>query len=204
MGSGLWSREIGYLRLPSEKALPLPKKLWSGNMDGLEVHRVERVTKELRRLERESIPLFVENGWKPPNEMDWFEEEFKGGFYLPKAVVRGKGASRLLGISRRNAFRFLSRDWRSVFSSVNSKFRGLRSVVLPKGALELSFRSANGNTFVPMKLTGVTCDPPTESGQDVNTPDSLVACGARSLRVVDRHGSLLRSGRCFAPPSCLL
>lgn len=119
--SGLYEREAFYLSFPdgAEKPLPVKRSILEQNRKptGWSLRRVERITKEMRQLQKDVVPLFVEMAWNPGanNDADVRESEYsrklwEGGFTWTFGKNRPamKKRARLLGLSPRNARRYLS------------------------------------------------------------------------------------------------
>jgi hypothetical protein len=140
--AGLWARECYYLSFEEgiEKPLPMKPAYLEQNHKppGWELRRVERITKEIRKLQKEVGPAFVQAAWSPFTvkavsevQRDWMSSVADTGIaYNPsclRATLRKK--SRLLGISVRNTQRYLRPRLGAELSSFVR--RGHKQVWLP-------------------------------------------------------------------------
>nr|UUW21026.1 MAG: RNA-dependent RNA polymerase [Hangzhou botourmia-like virus 5] len=118
--SGLWIRESWYLSLEKERPIPAPFSCWSNKPVGFKFLRVPERTKEIRESEEGLASAFVEAAWMVPRNgiNDWFDEMREGtydyGSWFSERSRNLKKRSKLLGLSKRNAQRFLKPD-RSLF-----------------------------------------------------------------------------------------
>jgi len=116
--ANLWERECYYLSLPDGVEKPLPVKPSRLDQErrpqGWSLQIVENLTKEIREKAKEAGPAFVACAWSTPeglNEMptdkDWQQQVRSSGYAWnpqPRDLLR---KARLLGLSARNAGRFL-------------------------------------------------------------------------------------------------
>jgi hypothetical protein len=116
--SHLWERECFYLSLPDGVEKPLPVKPSRLDQErkpvGWSLQVVEHMTKEVRAKAREAGPAFVACAWTSPEgltelptEKEWQQQVRQTGYsWLPQRVALTR-KSRLLGLSAKNAGRFL-------------------------------------------------------------------------------------------------
>jgi hypothetical protein len=118
--SGLWDRECFYLSFPDgvEKPLPPHPALVEQQRipEGWSIRPVDRITKEHRKLQKELGALFVQCAWSPlsVNEnmkekiQSWRHRAFGNSIRWEVNDRRSLlSKARLLGLSRRNAVRYL-------------------------------------------------------------------------------------------------
>lgn len=117
MEAGLWFREAWYLSLEVEKPLPSPYSEWMRKPEGWTHCRVEKITKEHRKWQKEVSMAFVESSWLPPQpgrDREWEEELVFGlfdyGHFFHQRTLGIRRRARLLNLSIRNTRRFLSPD----------------------------------------------------------------------------------------------
>jgi len=136
--AGLWCREGWYLSLESEKALPPEfNQFEQQQMQGYRLHHVERLTKELRELQRGVAAAFIEAAWSPVTLKE-------GGSSYKELVNEGCGdylawhhqldirrRSRLLKISASNTRRYLRVSVSAVSSRMEQYKKRKKSVWLP-------------------------------------------------------------------------
>lgn len=121
MKATLWDRECYYLSFVDgvEKPLPLKPSFLEQERKppGWELRRVDYITKEMRKLQKEIGPAFVAAAWSPLSKGDvrdvqkeWMDAISHSGLSYPIRGLRCrmKKKARLLGLSPRNARRFLS------------------------------------------------------------------------------------------------
>jgi hypothetical protein len=116
MSCGQWDREAWYLSFEAERPLPSRLSEWSSRPVGYRYCRVEEVTKEIKREQKEVAAAFVASAWEPPrDDIDEWNYDLVGacpnwsGFAYQRMSGRVKRA-RLLGLSVRNMRRFLRPD----------------------------------------------------------------------------------------------
>ncbi|BCH36626.1 RNA-dependent RNA polymerase [Aspergillus fumigatus botourmiavirus 1] len=120
IGANLLDREDYYLSLPNGAERPLPPRparLEQARIpEGWSLRRVERITREMRQKSKEAGPLFVECAWTFPSEgagmedtaeAKWRERVRMTGFTWVPQRTSLKRRARLLGLSPRNAGRYL-------------------------------------------------------------------------------------------------
>jgi len=118
VSAGLWDREAWYLSLEKEKPLPLVRKTVDASFlpEGYGFVRVEKLTREIRREQRELGPLFVEGAWNRPrligacelSVQELIRQDCYDWYGWRNARSRDlKKRSSLLGLSPRNTVRFL-------------------------------------------------------------------------------------------------
>jgi hypothetical protein len=118
VSAGLWSRESWYLSFESERPLPPIEKRVDARFlpEGYEFRKIEKLTKKIRRDQRELGPLLVEGAWNRPRLIDVEEgsvtSRIREGTYdwyawRNERVRDLKRRSKLLGLSPRNTVRFL-------------------------------------------------------------------------------------------------
>jgi len=113
--SGLWDRELWYLSLPRESALPIkPSKLDQVRIPvGYELRRVHKVTKRMREASSGVAAAFVAAAWSDASLVRR-DEGWRDSVGLPPDWITCRESrpsavaqAALLGISVRNCHRFL-------------------------------------------------------------------------------------------------
>lgn len=118
MSAGLWARECHYLSLPEGVEKPLPVKPSRLDQDhkprGWSLRFVEHLTKEVREKSKEAGPAFVACAWtrpegilEPPSEKEWRRQVSRTGYSWNNTARPLPKFARLLGLSTRNAGRYL-------------------------------------------------------------------------------------------------
>jgi hypothetical protein len=113
--TSLWNRECWYLSFEKEDPLPLsPAQLDQARVPtDWQLRRVDDITKEIRDISRGVGAAFVECAWSPATlvrsdeNYGWKEEVSQAPFYAPLKSMPIRRKARLLGLSVRNARRFL-------------------------------------------------------------------------------------------------
>jgi len=212
--SGLWEREAFYLSMPNQAERPLPAKMSRLQQDripeGWSLRPVQRITREIRKKTREAGPAFVACAWsspkyqEPQSESDWrLSVTRTGNTWVPQVASLRKRA-RLLGLSPRNAGRYLRiRLQESDLRRVLEKYR--RRVWLPD-----DWMTTNQMRAPPV----VSTDLPVAHAQPEPT---LHPSYFGEVNISDCAGRIISSGygqcgetlaydhtyRFFAPPSCV-
>lgn len=151
--SGLLEREIHYLSLPKGAEKPLPVKRSRLQQDripvGWSLRTVREVTKEMRDESKKIGPEFVQCAWSHPElaekeeESEWRERVYQTGFSWSSQIPSLKKRGKLLGLSPRNAYRYISTN------RVRSDGR-VRSVQrLPQSELDLICRENAHRVWLP-------------------------------------------------------
>jgi len=142
--AGLWSRECWYLSMEDESPLPVKRATLDQELrvpPDWELRTVNKITKEMRQEMKGVAAAFVECAWSPSrgiyDDSDYRDRVSSGPNWLGEDS-RLRRRAKLLGVSRRNAVRYLKsrlppprvgRDWVRTGVTLRSFWRRTRVAV---------------------------------------------------------------------------
>jgi hypothetical protein len=219
--AGFWDREVHYLSLPDGAEKPLPAKMSRLEQDrkprGWSLRPIEKMTKEIRDKTREAGPAFVACAWsypkigRPQSESDWRRRVLETGYSWSPQMTSLKRRARLLGLSPRNALRYLRSNLQeSDLREIVRKYR-LRAWLPDDWVIPHHLPVLPAVERLPVAT--IQEEPSEPVGLEVSVPgkvlrireeNSTLYWGCRSFRVFDHGGVSIGPPQVYHPITVLL
>lgn len=213
VNSGLWAREAFYLSF--EKETPLPaREVYEEKLlppEGWRYCTVSKLTREIRRKQKEVGPLIVEQAWntvltpKGDSETTFLSALRQGGAdcwsFFQQRCRDLKKRSGLLRISRRNTIRFLRPVLTEDLRRKMGEYRLWKHTVLLPVVDNVTFVREGGEVYhmeTPTRRLAATLEP--EDEKENCTTELVLPPGFSGIITCKKRDGFWFS---WAPPACL-